>query len=62
MHITVPLAMFCLDALSLNHELCERAQNLSDRLIHYQVDTNREMNNRYKNSGQRTTLWRWLSG
>ncbi|XP_031243962.1 dynein heavy chain 3, axonemal [Mastomys coucha] len=44
MHITVPLAMFCLDALFLNHDLCERAQNLKDRLIQYQVDVNRETN------------------
>ncbi|CAO2583041.1 Dynein axonemal heavy chain 3, partial [Lemmus lemmus] len=44
MHITVPLAMFCLDALFLNYDLCERAQNLKDRLIQYQVDVNRETN------------------
>ncbi|KAL6049111.1 hypothetical protein STEG23_021655, partial [Scotinomys teguina] len=44
MHITVPLAMFCLDAVFLNHDLCERAQNLKDRLIQYQVDVNRETN------------------
>uniref|UniRef100_A0A8C2VP56 Dynein axonemal heavy chain 3 n=1 Tax=Chinchilla lanigera TaxID=34839 RepID=A0A8C2VP56_CHILA len=40
MHITVPLAMFCLDAMILNYELCERAQNLKDRLIQHQVDVN----------------------
>lgn len=50
MHITVPLAMFCLNALFLNHDLCERAQNLKDRLIQYQVDVNRETNTRYRNS------------
>ncbi|KAM4829514.1 dynein axonemal heavy chain 3 [Thomomys bottae] len=44
MHITVPLAMFCLDALALNYDLCERAQNLKDRLIQHQVDVNRETN------------------
>ncbi|XP_012645608.2 dynein axonemal heavy chain 3 [Microcebus murinus] len=44
MHITVPLAMFCLDAIVLNYDLCERAQNLKDRLIQYQVDVNRETN------------------
>uniref|UniRef100_A0A8C6RT96 Dynein axonemal heavy chain 3 n=1 Tax=Nannospalax galili TaxID=1026970 RepID=A0A8C6RT96_NANGA len=44
MHITVPLAMFCLDAMTLNYDLCERAQNLKDRLIQYQVDVNRETN------------------
>lgn len=41
--------MFCLDAVLLNHDLCERAQNLKDRLIQYQVDVNRETNTRYKN-------------
>nr|XP_048316305.1 dynein axonemal heavy chain 3 isoform X6 [Myodes glareolus] len=44
MHTTVPLAMFCLNALFLNHDLCERAQNLKDRLIQYQVDVNWETN------------------
>uniref|UniRef100_A0A8C5KDB1 Dynein axonemal heavy chain 3 n=1 Tax=Jaculus jaculus TaxID=51337 RepID=A0A8C5KDB1_JACJA len=44
MHITVPLAMFCLDAMILNYDLCERAQNLKDRLIQYQVDVNRDTN------------------
>ncbi|XP_044602978.2 dynein axonemal heavy chain 3 isoform X2 [Equus asinus] len=44
MHITVPLAMFCLDAKMLNYDLCERAQNLKDRLIHFQVDVNRDTN------------------
>nr|XP_036848129.1 dynein heavy chain 3, axonemal [Manis javanica] len=44
MHISVPLAMFCLDAVTLNYDLCERAQNLKDRLIQFQVDINRDMN------------------
>ncbi|XP_042639137.1 dynein axonemal heavy chain 3 [Orycteropus afer afer] len=44
MHITVPLAMFCLDAMALNYDLCERAQNLKDRLIQFQVDVNRDTN------------------
>ncbi|KAK2495199.1 hypothetical protein MC885_014559, partial [Smutsia gigantea] len=47
MHISVPLAMFCLDAVTLNYDLCERAQNLKDRLIQFQVDINRDMNTRY---------------
>lgn len=42
MHISVPLAMFCLDTMTINYELCERAQNLKDRLIQFQVDRNRE--------------------
>ncbi|XP_076997717.1 dynein axonemal heavy chain 3 [Tamandua tetradactyla] len=44
MHITVPLAMFCLDAMTLHYDLCERAQNLKDRLIQFQVDVNRDTN------------------
>lgn len=47
MHITVPLAMFCLDTMTLNYDLCERAQNLKDRLIQFQVDVNRDTNTRY---------------
>ncbi|XP_030068202.1 dynein axonemal heavy chain 3 [Microcaecilia unicolor] len=44
MHITVPLALFCLDALSLNDELCARVQKLKERLIVFQLDTNRALN------------------
>ncbi|XP_036135820.1 dynein heavy chain 3, axonemal [Molossus molossus] len=44
MHISVPLAMFCLDTMTLNYDLCERAQNLNDRLIQFQVDVNRDTN------------------
>ncbi|XP_033281843.2 dynein axonemal heavy chain 3 [Orcinus orca] len=44
MHITVPLAMFCLDTMTLNYDLCERAQNLKDHLIQFQVDVNRDTN------------------
>lgn len=62
MHITVPLAMFCLDAVFLNYDLCERAQNLKDNLILYQVDVNRETNTRYKNSRKNIGLCIWLSG
>lgn len=47
MHISVPLAMFCLDTMTINYELCERAQNLKDRLIQFQVDRNRDNNTRY---------------
>lgn len=47
MHVTVPLAMFCLDALNLNEELCNRAQNLKNKLIQFEVDENRELNKRY---------------
>ncbi|KAM4697749.1 dynein axonemal heavy chain 3 [Rhinophrynus dorsalis] len=44
MHITVPLALFCLDALKLNEDLCARAQKLKDQLIQFEVDENRELN------------------
>lgn len=47
MHITVPLAVFCLDALQLNEELCNRTQNLKDRLIEFAVMENRALNTRY---------------
>lgn len=47
MHVTVPLAMFCLDAVQLNEELCSRTQNLKDRLIEFEVMENRELNRRY---------------
>lgn len=47
MHVTVPLAMFCLDAVQLNEELCIRTQNLKDRLIEFEVMENRESNKRY---------------
>ncbi|NXN32332.1 DYH3 protein, partial [Nycticryphes semicollaris] len=46
MHVTVPLAMFCLDAVQLNEELCNRTQNLKDRLIEFEVMENRELNER----------------
>ncbi|XP_028942182.1 dynein heavy chain 3, axonemal-like, partial [Antrostomus carolinensis] len=46
MHVTVPLAMFCLDALQLNEELCNRTQNLKDRLIEFEVMENRVLNER----------------
>ncbi|KAJ7305844.1 hypothetical protein JRQ81_010210 [Phrynocephalus forsythii] len=44
MHVTVPLAMFCLDASKLNEELCNRTQRLKDRLIEFTVEENREVN------------------
>ena len=59
MNITVPLAMFCLDAMALNHDLCERAQNLKDHLIQFQVDVNRDTNTRYRNSVQTNSNGIW---
>ncbi|MGH0124048.1 UNVERIFIED_CONTAM: hypothetical protein FKN15_034456 [Acipenser sinensis] len=44
LHITVPLAVFCLDAVSLNVDLCVRAEKLKERLILFEVDENRELN------------------
>ncbi|XP_021267492.1 dynein heavy chain 3, axonemal isoform X1 [Numida meleagris] len=46
MRVTVPLAMFCLDAAQLNEELCIRTQNLRDALIEFEVTENRELNKR----------------
>ncbi|XP_070617336.1 dynein axonemal heavy chain 3 isoform X3 [Erythrolamprus reginae] len=44
LHVTVPLALFCLDALKLNEELCNRTQRLKDRLIEFEVEENRNIN------------------
>ncbi|XP_028914074.1 dynein heavy chain 3, axonemal isoform X2 [Ornithorhynchus anatinus] len=44
LHITVPLAIFCLNALKLNEDLCYQTQRLRDRVIQFQVDENRELN------------------
>ncbi|XP_069036810.1 dynein axonemal heavy chain 3 isoform X1 [Lepisosteus oculatus] len=44
LHITVPLAVFCLDAVRLNEELCGRAEELKERLILFEVEENRELN------------------
>ncbi|XP_055507859.1 dynein axonemal heavy chain 3 [Leucoraja erinacea] len=44
MRITVPLAMFCLDAVSLNADLCARAMKLKETLIESVVQENRKLN------------------
>ncbi|XP_063078071.1 dynein axonemal heavy chain 3 [Engraulis encrasicolus] len=44
LRITVPLSLFCLDAVRLNDELCERAQRLRDRLVTHTMDENRALN------------------
>ncbi|XP_071616680.1 dynein axonemal heavy chain 3 [Heliangelus exortis] len=46
MRITASLALFCLDAAHLNKDLCNRTQNLIDRLVEFAVMENRELNNR----------------
>ncbi|XP_069761611.1 dynein axonemal heavy chain 3 isoform X2 [Narcine bancroftii] len=44
MNITVPLAMFCLDAVSLNADLCARAMKLKETLIEFVVQENWKLN------------------
>ncbi|GCC38553.1 hypothetical protein chiPu_0017068 [Chiloscyllium punctatum] len=44
MHVTVPLAMFCLDAVSLNADLCSRSMKLKGTLIESVVKENRNLN------------------
>uniref|UniRef100_UPI00398E73BF dynein axonemal heavy chain 3 isoform X1 n=2 Tax=Pristiophorus japonicus TaxID=55135 RepID=UPI00398E73BF len=44
MHVTIPLAMFCLDAVSLNADLCARATKLRETLIESVVKENRNLN------------------
>ncbi|XP_048465622.1 dynein axonemal heavy chain 3 [Rhincodon typus] len=44
MHVTVPLAMFCLDAVSLNADLCARSMKLKETLIESVVKENRNLN------------------
>lgn len=44
MRVTAPLSMFCLDCVNLNHELCQRAQRLRERLVVFVVDENRDLN------------------
>ncbi|XP_039631019.1 dynein heavy chain 3, axonemal [Polypterus senegalus] len=44
LHITVPLAMFCLDAVNLHEDLCARAQELKETLILFEVEENRQLN------------------
>ncbi|KAM6951542.1 dynein axonemal heavy chain 3 [Aplochiton taeniatus] len=44
LHVTVPLSMFCLDAVYLNEALCDHAERLKDRLVTFEVDENRELN------------------
>ncbi|XP_078413797.1 dynein axonemal heavy chain 3 [Cetorhinus maximus] len=44
MHVTVPLAMFCLDAVSLNADLCARSMKLKETLVESVVKENRNLN------------------
>ncbi|XP_059835308.1 dynein axonemal heavy chain 3 [Hypanus sabinus] len=44
MHVTVPLAMFCLDAVGLNADLCSRARKLKQTLSESVVQENWKLN------------------
>ncbi|XP_053190892.1 dynein axonemal heavy chain 3 [Scomber japonicus] len=44
--ITVPLSMFCLYAGKLNDDMCDRAKKLKDEIIMFEVEENRELNQR----------------
>nr|XP_055037339.1 dynein axonemal heavy chain 3 isoform X1 [Misgurnus anguillicaudatus]XP_055037340.1 dynein axonemal heavy chain 3 isoform X1 [Misgurnus anguillicaudatus] len=44
LHVTVPLSMFCLDAVNLNQNLCDRAEHLVDLLTTFVTEETRELN------------------
>ncbi|CAE1273282.1 DNAH [Acanthosepion pharaonis] len=44
LYITVPLSMFCLDSTELNESLHNKANNLKQRIISFEVDENRRIN------------------
>lgn len=46
--ITVPLSMFCLYAGKLNDDLCDCAKRLKDQIIVFEVEENRELNQRWE--------------
>ncbi|KAK7898572.1 hypothetical protein WMY93_019425 [Mugilogobius chulae] len=46
MRVTVPLSMFCLDAELLNEDLCHRANQLKDLIATFEMDENRDLNNK----------------
>eukprot|EP00064_Thunnus_orientalis_P010890 superscaffoldBa00001518_g10919 len=46
LHVTVPLSMFCLYAGELNDDLCDHAEKLKDQIIMFEVEENRELNQR----------------
>nr|XP_043909238.1 dynein axonemal heavy chain 3-like [Solea senegalensis] len=42
--VTVPLSMFCLDAVKLNEDLCDCCETLKDRMVMFELDENRALN------------------
>ncbi|XP_076804189.1 dynein axonemal heavy chain 3-like isoform X1 [Clavelina lepadiformis] len=44
LRFNIPLSLFCLNCLELNNEHADRAQRLKDKLISFQVDSNRDQN------------------
>ncbi|XP_056119629.1 dynein axonemal heavy chain 3 [Rhinichthys klamathensis goyatoka] len=44
LHVTVPLSLFCLDAVNLNQDLCDKAEHLIDLLTTFVMEENRELN------------------
>jgi len=47
LHVTVPLSLFCLDAVNLNQDLCDKAEDLVDLLTTFVMEENRELNKRW---------------
>ncbi|XP_060776842.1 dynein axonemal heavy chain 3 [Neoarius graeffei] len=46
LRVTVPLSLFCLDAVKLRQDLFDRTENLKDLLINYRLEENRQFNQR----------------
>ncbi|GAA6069663.1 dynein axonemal heavy chain 3, partial [Tachysurus ichikawai] len=46
LRVTVPLSLFCLDAVKLHQDLCDHTENLKHLLINYVVEENRKLNQR----------------
>ncbi|KAJ0003538.1 hypothetical protein NQD34_008636 [Periophthalmus magnuspinnatus] len=46
MRVTVPLSMFCLYASTLNEDLCHRTNQLKHRIVTFEEDENRDLNNK----------------
>lgn len=42
--VTVPLSMFCLCAGKLNEDLCDRAEQLRNKIIVFKMEENRQLN------------------
>ncbi|XP_062847578.1 dynein axonemal heavy chain 3 [Trichomycterus rosablanca] len=44
LRVTVPLSLFCLEAVKLHEDLCDRTENLIRLLIHHELEENRLLN------------------